>query len=141
MNRFASYVVASAALATSAQIVFAQADAKASYEEGKKAYDAGLYEQARTHFTAASTTDTKNPEVFLWLGKASYQLGMVDEAIAAWQTTLTLAPNEPYATKMLATLRGQGNVESSLALVDTLLGERLYDAALREAERVLESKA
>lgn len=141
MNRFASFVVASAAIATSAQIVLAQADAKASYEEGKKAYNAGLFEQARTHFTAASTTDGKNPEVFLWLGRANYQLGLVDEAIAAWQTTLTLAPNEPYATKMLATLRGQGNVESSLALVDTLLNERLYDAALREADRTLESKA
>ena len=50
----------------------------------------------------ATQTDPKNPEAFLLLGKAHYQLGELDEAIAAWQRTLKLAPEEPFADRMLA---------------------------------------
>jgi tetratricopeptide (TPR) repeat protein len=142
MRRFSSVLLASAVMATSAQIVYAQADARAAFDTGKQAYNAGMYDKARESFLSATHTDPKNAEAFLWLGKADYQLGLVDDAIAAWTTTLKLAPDEPYSAKMLATLRGDlGKAENISALVDVLLNEGLYEPALGASERLLDDKA
>lgn len=120
----------------------AQAEARAAFDAGRQAFAAGQFEKAREHFLAASRTDTKNPEVFLWLGRASYELGLLDEAMEAWKTTLQLAPKEPYAGRMLAALRGElARVDGAAALVDVLLRERLFDAALRHVDKLLDDNA
>ncbi len=108
MKRLLAWLLVAGPVLTAPALVFAQADAKAAFDAGKQAYTAGQFDKAREQFAAAWVTDNKNPEVFLWLGKANYELGRLDEAIAAWTTVLKLAPNEPYATKMLAALRGPG---------------------------------
>jgi len=119
----------------------AQADARAAYDAGKAAYQAADYAKARDQFLAASQTDLGNPEVFLWLGKAHYELGSLDEAIAAWTTTLKLAPNEPYAGKMLAALRGDlGKIDNVSTLIDILLREQLYEPTLHHAQKTLADK-
>ncbi|MGA2501716.1 MAG: tetratricopeptide repeat protein, partial [Tepidisphaeraceae bacterium] len=142
MRRIASAVLAAAVMATSAHVVYAQVDAKAAFESGKQAYTAGLFEKAKDQFAAATQTDNKNPETFLWLGKADYQLGQIDAALAAWTRTLQLAPDEPYATRMVAALRSELNQpDSTMAVIDVLLAERLWDPATREAETVLANKA
>ncbi len=142
MRRIASAVLAAAVMTTSAHVVYAQVDAKAAFDSGKQAYAAGLYDKAAAQFTIATQTDNKNPEAFLWLGKSDYQLGKIDLAMAAWTRTLQLAPDEPYATKMIVALRSElSQPDSSMAVIDVLLAERLWDPAMHEADKVLANKA
>jgi len=120
----------------------AQADAAAAFEQGKTIYNNGRFAEARDLFVKASQTDTRNPEVFLWLGKAEYQLGMVDKAIAAWKKTLKLAPEEPYAKKMLETLSGQLlEVDTRIKLIEVMLKEKLFSAVKRECNKLLTDQA
>ena len=120
----------------------AQSDAAAAYQEGKKAFDAGKFDKARDLFTKASQTDDKNPEVFLWLGKADYQLGAVGDAIAAWSRTQALAPEEPYSAQMLKALRGDAaDAETTLTLLTALVDDEQYDAAVATADQALAGKA
>jgi len=120
----------------------AQVDAASAYVQGKKAYTAGEFAAARDLFIKASQTDRHNPEVFLWLGKAEYQLGQVEKAMAAWTKTLKLAPEEPYAKKMLDVLRDQiiETAEIRISLVETLLKEKLYSSAKQECSNLLARK-
>ncbi|MHC4605290.1 MAG: tetratricopeptide repeat protein, partial [Planctomycetota bacterium] len=101
MQRFIALISLTVIIGTLSPVVLAQADAAAAFEQGKAAYASGQFTKARDLFLKSSHTDTSNPEVFLWLGKAEYQVGAVDKAIAAWKRTLKLAPEQPYAAKML----------------------------------------
>ena len=142
MNRHIFVALLGAVLAASASVSWGQADARAAFDAGKTAYLAGDFDKARDQFLAASRTDTQNPEVFLWLGRTQYQLGAVNDAVAAWTTTLRLAPNEPYATKMLAALRsdlGKGDV--AINFIDAMVKAELYQAAAAECEKLLGDKA
>ncbi|MDB5289783.1 MAG: hypothetical protein JWL69_1024, partial [Phycisphaerales bacterium] len=127
-----------AAVAGAPRVCFAEADAAQAYQDGKAAFAAGQFDKARELFAKASETDVKNPEVFLMLGKADYELGKVSEAIAAWSKTVELAPQEPFAAKMLKQLRGEGaDAEQSVKLVQALVGDELYEAAVDSADKVL----
>jgi len=129
-------------IGVSSPVVLAQADAAAAFEQGKATYASGQFTKARDLFLKASHTDTSNPEVFLWLGKAEYQLGAVDKAIAAWKRTLKLAPEQPYATKMLAVLRGEAvEIDTRIKLIEVMLQERLHAPALSECKKLLDEKA
>jgi tetratricopeptide (TPR) repeat protein len=120
----------------------AQADAQAALQAAQTAFEAGNWIEARQSAAKAAETDVRNPEVFLLLGKAHYQLGELDEAMAAWQKTLALAPEEPFAVKMLEALRAQRlSVETRIELVEALISERLYAAARDEVDRLLAEKA
>lgn len=129
-------------IGVSSPVVLAQADAAAAFEQGKAAYASGQWTSARDLFLKASHTDTRNPEVFLWLGKTEYQLGAVDKAIAAWKRTLKLAPEQPYAAKMLAVLRGEAiEIDTRIKLIEVMLRERLYRPALSECTKLLNERA
>jgi len=139
-SRFA--LLLGAVLAASPSVVLAQADARAAFDAARQAYQAGDYQKARDQFLSASRTDTRNPEVFLWLGRSYYQLGQVTHAMEAWKTTLELAPDEPYAAQMLTALRGDlGRAENVISLIDVLISRRLYPAALAQSQELLENKA
>src|SRR5207253_11457293 len=123
MRRLAGAAIFAAVLGA-APAVWGQTDAAVAYQQGKTAYQAGEFDKARQLFTQASQTDTKNAEVFLWLGKAEYQLGHVNEAVTAWKTTLALAPNEPYAAGMVKALQGEtADVQTTLAVVEAVVEE------------------
>ena len=94
-------------LLTTVSLVYAQADAQKAYQDAKTAYQAGNFAEARDLAQKAAQTDAKNPEVFLLLGQAAYQLGQVDDAVSAWKQTLVLAPKEPFAARMLDALQAQ----------------------------------
>ncbi|MBC8374185.1 MAG: tetratricopeptide repeat protein, partial [Planctomycetes bacterium] len=94
-----------AMVALAPQFAHAQADAKEAFASGKALYAREKFEEARDLFLKASFTDGKNAEVFLWLGKANYQIGKIDKAMKAWTTTLQLAPREAYAIRMLKALK------------------------------------
>ncbi|KKK60546.1 hypothetical protein LCGC14_3023270, partial [marine sediment metagenome] len=97
----------------------AQVDAQQAYSQAKTSYEADSFEQARDLAQQASETDPENPEVFLLLGKAHYQLGELDEAMAAWRRTLQLAPEQPYAKQMLAVLQDQAaEIDVRIKLAD-----------------------
>lgn len=114
-------------MVASSPIAFAQSDAGIAFEQGRTAYTNGRFAEARDLFQKASQTDNRNPEVFLWLGKAQYQLGALEEAIASLTRTLKLAPEELYTKKMLQTLRGQlVEVETRITLIALMLKEKLY---------------
>lgn len=142
MHRYIALILLAVIIGALSPAVLAQADAAAAFEQGKAAYASGQFTKARDLFLKASQTDTGNPEVFLWLGKAEYQLGAVDKAIAAWKRTLKLAPEQPYAARMLAVLRGEAvEVDTRMKLIEVMLQERLYGPALSECMKLLDEKA
>ncbi|MHC4388280.1 MAG: tetratricopeptide repeat protein [Planctomycetota bacterium] len=141
MIRYLLILLVTVVIAAFSCDVLAQADAEAAFGEGKAAYARGRFAEARDLFAKASQTDTSNPEVFLWLGKAEYQLGDVGKAITAWKKTLKLAPEEPYAKKMLEALRGQlVEVNTRITLIEVMLKEKLFAAAMRECNRLLQEQ-
>jgi len=126
MQRPMSLILSVAILAATAGTALAQADAQQAYKEAK----------------TASQTDPKNAEVFVLLGKAHYQLGELDEATAAWKRTLALAPEEPFAKRMLDVLRGQEtDGDTRIKLIDAMIREKLCSSASRECARLLSDKA
>jgi len=128
--------------AATAAVAWAQADAQRAYQEAVEAFEASDFAKARDLAQNASTTDNKNPEVFLLLGKAHYQLGELDEAIDAWKRTLALAPEEPYAKQMLEALQTRtADVDTRIKLVEVLIQERLLAPALQECTKALGDKA
>ena len=141
MHRLIAVVLVAAfgALAPSA---LGQAEAQQAYLDGKKAYEVGDFVKARDLFARASQTDGRNAEVFLWLGKAHYQLGQVDEALAAWRRVRQLAPDEPQAKRMVEALTGAlDDVATRLKLVEELLRQELFDPAEAACRRLLDEKA
>lgn len=129
-------------LTLAAATALAQADAQKAFEQAKAAYQAGKWAEARDLAQKASQTDPKNPEVFLLLGQAQYQLGEVQEALAAWQQTLKLAPEETYAKRMVEVLQGRrADVDTRIKVVQALLGQRLYNEGWVETEAILREKA
>ena len=123
-------------------LVLAQSDAQQAYQEAKSAYTAGKYEEAKVASLKASQTDVNNPEVFLLLGQAEYQLGQIDEAIGSWKKTLALAPKEPYATKMVDLLRAQrAGIDDRIKLAEALMAEKLYAPINAEMDKCLADKA
>lgn len=120
----------------------AQADAQQAYQKARDAYQAGNFAEARDLAGTAAQTDPQNPEVFLLLGRAHYQLGELDEAMAAWQRTLKLAPEEPFATRMLAALRGEtAEADARVQLLEMFIQERLFPPAMRLWRELLDGKA
>ena len=111
-------------------------------EAGRKAYLAGQYERARDQLEMASRRTPTDPEVFLWLGKAHYQLGQLSGAMAAWRQTLKLAPNEPYAGKMLTALRAEvDDVDVRIMLLEQMLAVNLHQGVRSEGRSLLAVKA
>jgi len=142
MRRFISAVLSVVFLAAMAAAALAQADARRAYQAAQEAFQAGDFAHARTLAEKASKTDTNNPEVFLLLGKAHYQLGELDEAIAAWKRTLALAPQEPFAKQMLDALRARvTDVDTRIKLIEALIQQQLFAPALQECTKVLNDKA
>ncbi len=112
------------------QIALGQVDAKEAYLTGKKLFEQGKFEEARDLFLKASFTDNKNAEVFLALGKANYQIGEIDKAMAAWTRTLQLAPKEAYAIRMLKALKGYtAKPAARIKLVKMLIAEDMHSTA------------
>ena len=129
-------------LLTAVSLVYAQADAQKAYQDAKTAYQAGNFAEARDLAQKAAQTDAKNPEIFLLLGQAAYQLGQVDDAVAAWKQTLVLAPKEPFAARMLDVLQAQcAGVDARIAFVEMLVAEKFFKPAAQEAKKLLSDKA
>jgi tetratricopeptide (TPR) repeat protein len=129
-------------LTAAASTVQAQSDAQAAYGQAKVAFQAGRLAEARDLARKAAETDPKNPEVFLLLGKASCEMGELDDALAAWKRTLALAPEEPFAKKMLEAVQARRiDVDMRIKLVEALIGERLLGPAANECSSLLAEKS
>ena len=122
--------VISLAWTLSAVSARAETEAEIAYGQAKAAYEAGQFAEARGLLRTASQTDRKNPDIFLLLGKAEYQLGGIEEAKDAWRQTLRLAPEQAYAKRMLEVLSAEAvDVDARLEIGEGLLRDRLLDAA------------
>ncbi|MDP6546261.1 MAG: tetratricopeptide repeat protein [Phycisphaerae bacterium] len=123
-------IIVLAIVALAPQFAQGQADAKEAFASGKTLYAREKFEEARDLFLKASFTDGKNAEVFLWLGKANYQIGEIDKAMKAWTRTLQLAPKEAYAIRMLKALKGHTvKPAARITLVKTLIAEGMHATA------------
>ncbi|MHC4538086.1 MAG: tetratricopeptide repeat protein [Planctomycetota bacterium] len=141
MQKCIALILLAVIIGISSPFVFAQSDAETAFEQGRTAYANDRFAEARELFEKASQTDSRNPEVFLWLGKSEYQLGAVDKAIAAWKRTLRLAPEQPYAAKMLSVLRGEAvEIDTRIKFIEVMLQERLHGPALSECLKLLDEK-
>jgi len=115
-------------------------DAQHAFQKAKAAYDSGGFGEARDLAQKGSETDPQNPDIFLLLGKAHYQLGELDEAMAAWNQTLVLAPKESFAKKMLEVLQARRkDVDSRIRYLESLVAERLDAVAAVECRTLLEN--
>ena len=134
-----------AALATagaflaSPSLAQAPTDAQQALQKARTAYDALRFGKARDLAQKASETDPKNPDIYLLLGKAHYQLGELDEAMAAWKRTLALAPKESFAQKMLDVLQSRRkDVDARVRYIESLLADRLDAVAAVECGSLLD---
>lgn len=110
--------------------VHAQSDAEMALSEARMAYANEQFEQARDAAQKASETDAQNPDVFLLLGKAHYQLGELEQAMSAWRTVLELAPDHSYARRMLDALQaGRVEAETQIRVAARLIDDGLLPAA------------
>ncbi|MBL7221371.1 MAG: tetratricopeptide repeat protein [Phycisphaerae bacterium] len=131
-----------AMVALAPQFAHAQADAKEAFASGKALYAREKFEEARDLFLKASFTDGKNAEVFLWLGKANYQIGKIDKAMKAWTTTLQLAPREAYAIRMLKALKGHTvKPAARIKLIKTLIAESMHATAASYCRSLVNNEA
>ncbi len=139
MNRTISFFLASILCTT---FGFAGSEAEEAYGNARSAFLAGDYEKACSLAERASRTAPDNPEVFLLLGKARYQLGDLTDAIKAWRRTLSLAPEESYAASMIKALRReQEDVDVRIKLLNAMVHEHLFAQTIRECSVLLTEKA
>ncbi|MDA0285549.1 MAG: tetratricopeptide repeat protein, partial [Planctomycetota bacterium] len=118
---------------TSAAGLHAQSDAELALQNARKAYQADDYELARDLARQASQTDAKNPDVWLLLGKAHYQLGELDQTLGAWRALLRLAPDHEYARRMVTALEGQATeVDVRIRHAQMLVDEGLVSTGRNE---------
>ncbi len=94
-------------LLSSAASLQAQSDAETALQNAREAYAAEQFDEARNLASSASQTDRKNPDVWLLLGKAQFQLGELEQALNSWRLLLKLAPNHEYARRMVTALEGR----------------------------------
>ena len=69
-------------------------------------------------------------------------MGELDAAVAAWKQTLALAPEEPFAKKMLDVLQARrSDVDTRIKLVEAMIAEQLHAAAAQECKELLAEKS
>ncbi len=133
-------LIAGATGVVSPALAQALTDAQQAFQKARAAYDSGGFSEARDLAQKGSETDPHNPDIFLLLGKAHYQLGELDEAMAAWNQTLVLAPKESFAKKMLEVLQARRkDVDSRIRYIESLVTERLDAVAVVECRTLLEN--
>jgi tetratricopeptide (TPR) repeat protein len=111
----------------------AQSDADVALKNAREALQAEQFERARDLASTASQTDRKNPDVWLLLGKAQFQLGELDQALASWRMLLQLAPNQAYARRMVTALEGRmTDIDVLIRLAATQVSQGLTKSARPE---------
>lgn len=111
----------------------AQSDAETALNDARQALQDQQFERARDLAHTASQTDANNPDVFLLLGKAHFQLGELDDALSAWRTLLRLAPNHEYGRRMVAVLEGRNtDVDVRIRLAQLMFNDGLTETAQKE---------
>ena len=69
----------------------------AGFDEAKKEYDAGRYEQAYSAFKSLFKSDMGNAEVNLYLARSALETRRFNEAIAAYERVLMIRPGNGVA--------------------------------------------
>jgi Flp pilus assembly protein TadD len=78
--------------------------AESMYNQGVVLFNAGKYPDAKTQFQAATKADPNNANAFYQLGMTSLNLGQIQDALDALQTFLKLAPSDPKASQVQASI-------------------------------------
>ena len=131
MYHLSLLVILAGAILTAPCVALAQADAQEAFDAGRAAFDEQNFADARDLFARAAELDPNSASAFLWLGKAHYQLGEVDQAMAAWTRTLQIAPDESYSKAMLDALGGrEAEIDTRIRLIESLVDQSLLDPAM-----------
>lgn len=124
-------------LLSSAASLQAQSDAESAVANAREAYQAERFDEARNFALTATQTDRKNPDVWLLLGKAQFQLGELDQALTSWRILLKLAPNHEYARRMVTALEGRiTSVDHRIRLAALMIKQGLSKSARVELAAV-----
>lgn len=106
--------------------VVAQTDSETALQNGRAAFEQQRFADSVEYLNTASQTDRENPDIYLLLGRAHYQLGDVDAAMKAWNRTLELAPAQAFARRMIDALSGKVvDVDERIDIVQSLIRQRL----------------
>jgi tetratricopeptide (TPR) repeat protein len=79
-------------------------NAEAIYNQGVVLFNAGKYADAKVQFENATKADANNANAFYQLGMTNLNLGQIPEAVSALETFMKLAPNDPKAAQVQASL-------------------------------------
>jgi len=79
--------------------------AEAALAKGKEAYEAGKFADAIPFLAKASAADPESAEALVYLGASCYQLKRYDEAIAAYEKYVELAPTDLASRDFLEEIR------------------------------------
>jgi tetratricopeptide (TPR) repeat protein len=79
-------------------------NAESMYNQGVVLFNAGKYADAKVQFDAATKADPTNANAFYQLGMTALNLGQIPDAVAALQTFIKLAPNDPKAAQVQTSL-------------------------------------
>jgi tetratricopeptide (TPR) repeat protein len=96
--------------------MFEAPSAAAIYDKGVKADRAGDYKTALQYFQQANEMDRNNPEILNMLAHSQRKLGMINEALANYNTALMIRPNFPDAREYL----GEAYIQAALREIETL---------------------
>ncbi len=141
MYRLSLLTILAAVVLAAPCMALAQADEQGAFDAGLAAFEQENFAEARDLFARAAELEPDSAPAFLWLGKAHYLLGDVDEAIAAWTATLRIAPDESYSKAMLTALRGQQvEVDTSIRLIESLVSQGLFNSAHAQCVALLAEK-
>ncbi len=136
MSRFCKLTIVALTgclLLSSVASLQAQSDAETALTNARESYQAERFDEARIFASTASQTDQKNPDVWLLLGKAQFQLGELDQSLASWRNLLKLAPNHEYARRMVTALEGRiTSVDSRIRLAAVMVEQGLSKTARAE---------
>lgn len=112
---------------------YAQSDAETALKNAREAYQAEEFDKAVRFAATASQTDTRNPDVWLLLGKSQFQSGQLDQALASWRKVLKLAPEHVYARRMVSALEGRmTDVGQRIQMVKLMVQQGATQAARAE---------
>jgi tetratricopeptide (TPR) repeat protein len=101
------------------------------------------YQSAAETYEAAAKIDSKRAEAYLGLGKALYELGKLDEALAALKKLADLVPNTVDAYLLTAEIQfAKNNVDAAIEALDRARGVASSDVSvfIRAAEIYVHAK-
>ncbi len=104
-----------AAAAASGQVIdFDKVRSDEEFRGGVQAFHNGFYNEAVAAFKKSLTYKPKDPAARLWLGRAYYQSGLNDAALAEWRAVAKAGGDSPLLENLIDTLESRRGIGREL---------------------------